>query len=152
MTPGKKRTEHHGKRASTERGLTTANKIDILLKHGAREGLPTSYRAIAQATGMPYNNIRKMHIGTNRNPGVNTLKVLADYFGVDLGYFDCETEAQCRDYLAGQHQAAALQGIAMRAEGLSEDGLAAIQQMIEHVRTVEGLDKEKKPKKSATTR
>ena len=143
MTPAKKSTQPQGKRAGAGHGLTTAKKIDLLLKHGAREGLPTSYRAIAQATGMPYNNIRKIHIGENRNPGVNTLKTLADYFGVDLGYFDCQTEAECRDYLAGQHQTAALAGIALRAEGLSEEGLAAIEQMIEHVRAVEGLDKDK---------
>jgi transcriptional regulator with XRE-family HTH domain len=118
--------------------VTLAEKVDLLFKYGESRGLPVSYRAIAQATEENSNNIRKIHLGKNANPGLRTLTALAEYFGVSLAYFECQTKTQCHEFLKQQPQTKLLGGIAMRAEGLSEAGLKAIEQMIEYVRDAEG--------------
>jgi len=35
---------------------------------------------IAEKTGIPYHTIIKIHLGHTKNPGVNTVQTLYDYF------------------------------------------------------------------------
>jgi transcriptional regulator with XRE-family HTH domain len=119
--------------------VTLAEKIDLLFKYGESRGLSVSYRAIAQATEENANNIRKIHLGKNANPGLRILTALAEYFGVSLAYFECQSKKECQDYLRQQAQTKLLGEIAMRAEGISEAGLKTIEQMIEYVRDAEGV-------------
>ena len=121
------------------RELSLAEKMTLLFEYGASRGLPVTYRAIAQATEENANNIRKIHLGENANPGLKILTALAAYFGAGLAYFDCRTKAECQKYLNEVTRFKLLNGIAMRAEGLSENGLQAIETMIDYVREAEGL-------------
>jgi len=121
------------------RTLTLREKIELLFDYGQSKGLSVAYIAIAEATGENASNIRKIHLGINANPGVKTLTTLADYFGVGLAYFDCQTKTDCQVYLEQIGQERILGGIALRAMGISEEGLQAIQKMIDYVRKSEGL-------------
>lgn len=119
--------------------LTLREKVELLFDYGRAKGLSVTYLSMAEALGENASNIRKIHVGINANPGLRILTGLARYFGVGLAYFDCQTRAECQNYLAQIGQERALTGIALRADGLSEKGLEAIQQMIDYVRKSEGL-------------
>lgn len=121
------------------RTLTLHEKVEMLFEYGQAKGLPITYLAIAEALGENASNIRKIHVGINTNPGLRILSGLASYFGVGLAYFDCQTKTECQRFLAQVGQQRALEGIALRSNGLSEQGLDAIRQMIEYVRKSEGL-------------
>jgi transcriptional regulator with XRE-family HTH domain len=121
-----------------DKKLTLSDQVALLFEHGKASGLPTTYRAIAEATGESPNNLQQIHRGENTNPGLRTLSAIAVYFGVSLAYFDCKTEEECRQFLAGVTQSEkSLDGLALRAEALSPEGLKALEQMIEYVRSVE---------------
>jgi transcriptional regulator with XRE-family HTH domain len=123
---------------------TLAKQFALLFKYGQAQGLPTTLRAVAEATKESPNNLQKILQGDNTNPGLRTLNAVATYFGVSLAYFDCKTKAECQEYLRKAEREKTLAGIAMRAEELSPDGRAAIEQMIEHARKVEAQARKKK--------
>lgn len=79
--------------------ISLAKQVDILFKHGRDQGLPVTYRAVAEATGETGNNIFRIHHGQNLNPGFRTVSALVNYFDTDLGYFSCKTKADCLNYL-----------------------------------------------------
>ena len=119
--------------------LPLAKKIELLFEFGQSQGLPITYQAVSSKTGIPANNILKIRKGQNLNPGLQTLVALTDYFGVEIGYFRCKTETECRNYLQGVASEEILNEIALRAEGISAAGLETIRQMIHYVRSAEGL-------------
>jgi transcriptional regulator with XRE-family HTH domain len=121
------------------RELTFSEKMAYLFKYGEARGIATTYRAIAEATRENANNIRKIYLGENPNPGIRTVRALADYFGVSLAYFDCATRTECQDYLTGAKPQQLRQDIAIRVDGLSETGLEAISKLIDYVRKAEEL-------------
>jgi transcriptional regulator with XRE-family HTH domain len=124
--------------------FTLAKQFALLFEYGQAQGLPTALRAVAKATGESPNNLQKIQSGGNDNPGLRTLNAVAAYFGVSLAYFDCKTVAECQQYLRKVEREKTLAGIAMRAEELSPEGRAAIEQMIEHARKVEAQARKKK--------
>jgi transcriptional regulator with XRE-family HTH domain len=119
--------------------LALAEKLVLLFEYGQSRGLSTKYRAIAVAIGENTNNIRKIYLGQNANPGLKILTGLVGYFGIDLAYFNCSTKADCQTYLA--HAAPARETVAInrRAQGISEDSLALIRQLMDIIRKAEGL-------------
>ena len=121
------------------RTLSLAEKVDLLFQYGDSRGISSAYRAIADATGENANNIRKIHRGENTNPGLKILTALVQYFGVGLDYFLLTTKADCEAYLARIAAARQLDGVKLRANGLSEEGLNALNNMIDFVRKAEGL-------------
>lgn len=121
------------------RTLTMGEQLDLLFEYGESRGISAAYRAIAQATGENANNIRKIHRGDNKNPGIKIVKALARYFNVDLAYFNCETKAACQAYLANFAPAREADGLKMRSHGLSEEGWAAVNTMVDFIRKAESL-------------
>lgn len=83
--------------------------------------------------------------GLRDNPTKKHLEALAAFFGVSPAYFfddeAAERIAAELDVLAGLRDAGVRQ-VALRAAGLSGDGLDAIAGMIEHIRRLEGLPAE----------
>jgi transcriptional regulator with XRE-family HTH domain len=80
--------------------------------------------------------------GLRTNPTLNHLEALAAFFGVPTSYFLDEAKAdeinsQLELLTALRH--AEVQAIAMRASGVSPEGLKAIVTMLDHVRRAEGL-------------
>jgi transcriptional regulator with XRE-family HTH domain len=121
------------------RTLSLAEKLDLLFQYGESRGISPAYRTIAEATDENANNIRKIHRGENTNPGLKILTALVQYFGVGLDYFLLTTKADCEAYLARIAAARELDGIKLRANGLSEEGLNAVNNMVDFVRKAEGL-------------
>ena len=128
------------------RALTLSEKLQILFDYGESRGISSAYRAIAEATGENATNIRKIHRGENINPGFKILRALVRYFGVGLSYFDFDTRAGIEAYLAQFAPAKAVDDIKLRANGMSEEGLAAVRNMLDFVRKAEGLPPPKLPK------
>jgi hypothetical protein len=79
------------------------------------------------------------HRGENHNPGLRTLLALSDYFEIDLAYFNCKTKAECERYLARIAQEQLVDEVRLRADGMSETGLAALRNIMDFVRKAEGL-------------
>jgi transcriptional regulator with XRE-family HTH domain len=129
------------------RALTLAEKLQLLFEYGESRGISAAYRTIADATGENATNIRKIHRGENSNPGLKILTALVKYFRVDLAFFNCETKAECQAYLARFAPAAELEAIKLRANGLSEEGMAAMRNMLDFVRKAEGLPPLEPPEK-----
>ncbi|MCC7362071.1 MAG: hypothetical protein IT317_21480 [Anaerolineales bacterium] len=121
------------------RTLSLAEKLDLLFQYGESRGISPAYRTIADATDENANNIRKIHRGENTNPGLKILTALVRYFRVDLAYFNCQTKAECQAYLAKYPAEHELDEIKLRANGMSEAGLAALRAMMDIVRKGEGL-------------
>jgi transcriptional regulator with XRE-family HTH domain len=80
--------------------------------------------------------------GTRDNPTKKHIEALSDFFGVPPAYFfDDESAARIESELAmvAALRDAAVQRVALRASGLSSESLAALADMIDRVRTLEGL-------------
>ena len=121
------------------RTLSLAEKLELLFRYGESRGISSAYRTIAEATGENANNIRKIHRGENNNPGLKILTALVQYFEVGLDYFLLNSKAECESYLSRIAAARQLEGVKLRANGLSEEGLNALNNMIDFVRKAEGL-------------
>ncbi len=127
-----------------KKAFTLSDQLALLFDYVKNQGLSTTFRAIAEATGESPNNLQKIVRGDNANPGLRTLTAIAAYFGVSLSYFDCKTEIEAQIYLRNVEKQKMLGRIAMRAEELSPEGQAAIEQMIDYVRKAEAKTQKKK--------
>ena len=119
--------------------MQISQKLDLLMRLGEARGLPVSYRALSAATGESANNIRKIHVGLNTNPGFRILSALTSYFGTDLGYFQCKSPTACRDYLERSLRERLIQRLERGSQGLSEEALDFIAGLMDYVRRAEGL-------------
>ncbi|MFJ2864993.1 hypothetical protein [Kitasatospora sp. NPDC087314] len=93
-----------------------------------------------QVLGATY--LWQLRKGKRQDPTHSRLKALADFFGVSPMYFYEEetakrTDAQLR--LAAALRNPAIRQLALDADGLSENSLAAISTMIQSARAIEGL-------------
>lgn len=80
--------------------------------------------------------------GTRDNPTKKHIEALSEFFGVPPAYFfDDESAARIEAELAtvAALRDAAVHRVALRAAGLSNESLAALAEMIDRVRTLEGL-------------
>ena len=80
--------------------------------------------------------------GKRTNPTLRHIEGLASFFGVPASYF-LDPEVQRRvdaelDLMVSLRNAG-VQNLALRAHGLSAEGLAAVENMVEHVRRIEKL-------------
>lgn len=123
--------------------VSLATMVDLLFAYAASQGVEVAYQDIARATGVAWNNIRKIRLGENVNPSLHTIQAIADYFGVRLDYFNCNTEEECRAYLARlAAEDFASAPLRLRADGTSPEGVEArqaLQAIIDYVKRVEGL-------------
>lgn len=128
---------------------TLAEKLERLFRavHPGSRGEYT-YREVAEAIrqrGGPTISptyIWQLRTGQRTNPSMRHLEALAEFFGVPVSYFSSDdTAARVNaelDLLAALRDTS-VRHIALRAAGLSPQSLAAITDMIEHVRRLEGL-------------
>jgi transcriptional regulator with XRE-family HTH domain len=119
--------------------LTLSEKLALLFEYGESRGLSTKYQTIAETIGENTNNIRKIYLGQNANPGLKVLTGLVGYFSVDLAYFNCGTKADCQAYLEHAAPTRETVAISQRAQGMSEEGLALIHQLMDIIRKAERL-------------
>jgi transcriptional regulator with XRE-family HTH domain len=132
---------------------TLAERLDRLFRsvHPAGRG-EYSYEEVAagirdQGTMISHTYVWQLRKGARDNPTMRHLEGLAQFFGVPMSYFldenTAEIDAQLR--LLSALRDFPVRNIALRAADLSPAGLAAIQAMIEHARSLEGLPTENVP-------
>lgn len=128
-----------------------AEKIDRLFRTIHPRGQEYSYDDVAagiRKRGGPTISatyIWHLRRGLRDNPTKRHLEALAGFFGVPPSYFFDEEASQRIDQqleLLASIRDAGVQHLALRAVGLSSDSLAAIAQMIEVARKLEGLPDE----------
>ena len=66
----------------------------------APDGVPHSLAALAHATELSEQSLRYLLEGRTQYPRLNTVRRLCRFYDISLDYFGCETEAECRAYLA----------------------------------------------------
>ena len=134
-----------------ERARTFAERLDHLFRevHPSNRGSYT-YAEVAQGIremsgdeiGISASAIQQLRTGVKSNPKMQTIRALADFFGVPAGYFfDDEvaerTEAEIRVLAAMRDQD--VRKVALRANGLSTSSLQMLSAVIEQARRLEGL-------------
>ncbi|WP_232246535.1 helix-turn-helix domain-containing protein [Kitasatospora mediocidica] len=158
------------------RRRTIAEKLDHLFQeiHPAGRG-PFSYHEVAHAirrqaeVGGPtvsHGTLQQIRTGAKTNPTVNTLEVIAAFFGVPAAYFLDDTVAElvdarvrelklgaeadgrpgavdpaagAVDELAGVLADSNIRAVAFRLAGLSPKALKGLRAIVDQVRVVEGL-------------
>ena len=128
---------------------TLADKLERLFRsvHPAGRGEYT-YREVADAirqAGGPSISptyLWQLRTGRRLNPSMRQIEAIARFFGVPVTYFSND-EAAARidaelDFVAALRDVSVRQ-IALRAAGLSPQGLAAVAEIVEQVRRLEGL-------------
>ena len=86
--------------------------------------------------------IWQLRRGHRDNPTKRHLEALADFFGVPPAYFFDDAAAERVDaelQLLAAMRDASVRGVALRAFGLSAEGLGMVRDVIEYARKVEGL-------------
>ncbi len=130
-----------------------AARLDHLFKMTAdADGHEHSYRAVAtaiEAAGGPTVSASYLHqlrTGQKDNPTKRHLEALAAYFGVPPAYFfDDRLAAEVDAQLAMLRtlRDTGVMTVALRAQGLSEESLQILTQLIDRTRRLEGLDQSK---------
>lgn len=142
-----------GAAASPDHGArgVLATRLDKLFTEKKRpDGQEYSYREVSEAINaaagekaISGNYIWQLRKGTRREPSARRLKLLADFFRVEINYFTGpEPVPGARDEdmrFVTALRDAGVRDIALRAHGLSDASKATILQMIEMARKAEGL-------------
>jgi transcriptional regulator with XRE-family HTH domain len=126
-----------------------AEKLDRLFKavHPRGRGEFT-YREVAVGihergfASISPTYVWQLRTGQRSNPTMKHIEGLAAFFGVPVNYFFHDEVAASFDTeldLVVALRDSAIRRIALRSAGLSPESLAAIAEMIEHVRRLEGL-------------
>lgn len=136
--------------AGTKDQPLVARRLEELFRtvHPKGRG-PYSYAEVADAINQAAgrNAISKQYLwqlrtGKRARASGSYLKLLADFFGVPVGYFIEEdadaTRVSKRDLLAAVPDDK-VRDLALRAAGLSDRSLAALAAMIDNARAIEGL-------------
>lgn len=118
--------------------LTFGEQFRLLIRFQTdAHGQPHSMTKVAEATGISVQTLLNLLDGTAGSPRYDNARRLCRFYGITLDYFDCETEAACRDYLA-QHRIDAAtpetHTIEEESQALSPRGKRNILAFIEWVR------------------
>jgi transcriptional regulator with XRE-family HTH domain len=111
---------------------------------------PYSLREVAEAINTEAGTslisaayLSQLRTGQRTEPSHSRLSAIARFFGVDIQYFtDDQTAIEIDDQLEllAAMRDTGVRAIALRAAGLSETSLAAVQAVIENARRLEHLD------------
>lgn len=101
--------------------LPLSEQIRILfdsVRHPA--GRPFTLQEVTDGSGVSLGTIGQIRSGKLNNPQLNTLRALAQFFGVPLRYFETRTREECYALLTDPSmlKKPALNEIAFRASGL----------------------------------
>src|SRR5512145_486147 len=107
-----------------DRPLTTTQQLHLLLSQViAGQHQPCSLHEIAAATGLSVQTLAKLVNGQTRDPRLDTLRRLCQFYGISLDYFAGETTAACQAYLNQERLLTApevVQEIAHQTQHLSQ--------------------------------
>jgi transcriptional regulator with XRE-family HTH domain len=133
-----------------EAAPSLAERLDRLFRtvHPGGRGEYT-YEEVAaairdQGTMISHTYVWQLRKGIRDNPTKRHLEGLAQFFGVPASYFLDEdtSEVDAQLELLTALRGSQVRTMALRAADLSPQGLAAIQAMVEHARSLEGLPAE----------
>ncbi|WP_327258082.1 XRE family transcriptional regulator [Streptomyces sp. NBC_01244] len=156
-----------GEESPPGREQTMAQRLDFLIRtlHPPGRG-PYTYLEIADGTkqlpgpSVSHGTVQTIHKGVNTNPGIDSIRALAGFFGVSTGYLadgenSTAVEKRLEERIARLHEetrraAAAdefaqvledenVQAAAFRLGGLSAGSLKSVTALIKHLRKTEGL-------------
>ncbi|PCG82286.1 hypothetical protein CIB93_30725 [Streptomyces sp. WZ.A104] len=154
---------------------TLAERLDFLITtiHPDSRG-PYTYMEIAEGTkklpgpSVSHGTVQTIHKNTNTNPGVDSLRAIANFFGVTVGYLADGEDAEAienrieeriarlreenrkaaeADELAQVLEDENVQAAAFRLSGLSAGSLKSVTGLIKQLRRAEGLPDAKPPRK-----
>ncbi|MCF3179399.1 helix-turn-helix transcriptional regulator [Streptomyces polychromogenes] len=134
------------------RGPFTYHEIAELIRERAGEGDPT----------VSHGTVQAIRTGKVTNPSVDSLRALADFFGVPTAYFldddvseavedrireikESAAAAEAADELADVLQDNEVRAVAFRLGGLSARSIRGIKSIVEGFRQAEGLADVKPP-------
>jgi len=89
--------------------------------------------------------LSQLRSGRKTNPSARLVGGLASFFGVSVAYFFDEDEAAAiRDQLdkLAMLRDSRIRGIMTRTQGMSESSIEHLSGIIDHIRSIEGLDDE----------
>ncbi|MDT3397279.1 helix-turn-helix transcriptional regulator [Streptomyces sp. B1866] len=121
-----------------------ARRLDHLFRnvHPPTRG-PYTITEVAEATGVSFSAIQQLRAGKKNNPTMATIRALAEFFGTSPLYFFLDDDAAQKEEAQLDLLAAVRDGdvaeVALRASGLSPDGLREVRSMVDYVRHREGL-------------
>lgn len=129
---------------------TIADRLNRLFAETVdADGRPYSLRDVADGVNrtagerlLSATYLSQLRLGQRTNPGHRRLRAIADFFGVDVHYFDDAAMAQRTDEeleLLGSMRNPVVRDIALRAQGLSESALQAVRALMDHYRSDQGL-------------
>lgn len=98
--------------------------------------------ALGGGPTIDHSYIARLRSGGRGKPSFEVIEALATFFGVKVDYFSDEELAQRIDAqlaLVAALRDSGVQDIALRAAGLSAEGLSTITAIIDQVRRLEGL-------------
>ncbi len=124
--------------------ITLKRQMELLEDYAKRLDLATDNSTIAGAAGISISVLHDIRSGVTNDPRIETMKKIADYYQVDLNYFELETEGACTTYLTVR--GSRLKGIKVemddkaavifrseKGQTLTAEGLRQIQTMIEFI-------------------
>jgi len=136
--------------------ITLKRQMELLEEYAQGIDLATDNPTIANATGISISVLHDIRSGVTNDPRIETMKKIADYYQVDLNYFELETEGACTTYLSVR--GAKLKGIKVEVDDkaavifrseegqtLTAEGLRQIQTMIEFITNKESARKKTSP-------
>ena len=142
---------------------TLAHKVDMLLRLVRQpDGRRYTYEDLERKSGIKSSTLSRIRSGENVDPYFKTIIAMADAFGVELDFFSTDmTIEQVDEYLTGgdrsrflaelrlqeqfdknRERNEALQGIALRAANLDDEGIKTIAAMIDYVLKQRGIGAE----------
>lgn len=126
-------------------GIQFREQLQILIGSvPAPDGLPYSLAAIAEATELSEQSLRYLLEGRTEYPRLNTARRLCSFYDISLDYFGCETEADCRAYLAqlvSQRASPLLREIDQTADTLTPSSKRRVFRLLERFRNLGGSSK-----------
>lgn len=129
-----------------------AERLNDLFRRVPRPGstAPYSNDAVAEALTRDGVSVTSVYLsqlrsGRKTNPSARLVGGLASFFGVSVAYFFDEDEAAAiRDQLdkLAMLRDSRIRGIMTRTQGMSESSIEHLSGIIDHIRSIEGLDDE----------
>ena len=107
------------------------------------DGRPFTLQEVSEGSGVSLGTIGQMRSGKLKNPQLNTLRALAQFFSVPLRYFETTTREECYSLITdpAMMEQPRLNEIAFRASGLPPQ---AQQDILRLIKVFEEEDKQRR--------
>ena len=118
--------------------LPVQEQFRILLEtFPAPDGHPYSLAVIARATKLSEQSLANLLDGSTQNPRLDTLRRLCRFYDISLDYFDCQTDAECRNFLAqyaAQRASPMVREIDTESETLTPSSKRSVLRLLDRLR------------------